>query len=112
MKIIILGILLLFTPMMISILLAYYKEIWNVLKKFFCIEKNYKFEWNDLRAFINTINVILIMIYGLSIAWFGLTVAIIGIIKDLTTDRHINGLIMHLSNVVLNVFFLILYYKG
>lgn len=82
------------------------------IKNFFKIEEGYKFEWNDLRAFINTINVILIMIYGLSIAWFGLTVAIIGIIKDLTTDRHINGLIMHLSNVVLNVFFLVLYYKG
>lgn len=82
------------------------------VKQFFKVETKYKFEWNDLRAFINTINVILIMIYGLSIAWFGLAVAVIGIVKDLTTDRHINGLIMHLSNVVLNVFFLVLYYKG
>ena len=84
----------------------------NKLKNFFRIETKYKFEWNDLRAFITTVNVILIMIYGLSIAWFGLAVAVVGIVKDLTTDRHINGLIMHLSNVVLNVFFLILYYKG
>lgn len=84
----------------------------NKLKNFFKVETKYKFEWNDLRAFINTINVILIMIYGLSIAWFGLAVAVIGIVKDLTTDRHINGLVMHLSNVVLNVFFLVLYYKG
>ncbi len=84
----------------------------NKLKNFFRIETKYKFEWNDLRAFITTVNVILIMIYGLSIAWFGLVVALVGIVKDLTTDRHINGLIMHLSNVVLNVFFLVLYYKG
>lgn len=84
----------------------------NKVKHFFRIETKYKFEWNDLRAFITTINVILIMIYGLSIAWFGLVVALVGIVKDLTTDRHINGLIMHLSNVVLNVFFLVLYYKG
>lgn len=82
------------------------------VKQFFKIETKYKFEWNDLRAFITTVNVILIMIYGLSIAWFGLAVAVVGIVKDLTTDRHINGLIMHLSNVVLNVFFLVLYYKG
>lgn len=82
------------------------------VKQFFKIETKYKFEWNDLRAFITTVNVILIMIYGLSIAWFGLAVAAVGIVKDLTTDRHINGLVMHLSNVVLNMFFLILYYKG
>ena len=82
------------------------------MKKFFKIEENYKFEWNDLRCFITIVNVILIMIYGLSIAWFGLAVAIIGIIKDLTTDRRVNGLLMHLSSVVLNIYFLLLYYKG
>lgn len=81
------------------------------MKKFFRIEENYKFEWNDLRAFVTVLNVILIMIYGLSISWFGLGVALIGIIKDLTTDRHVNGLLMHLANVVLNVYFLIQLYK-
>ena len=50
------------------------------------------------------------MMYGLSIAWFGLGVAIVGIIKDLTTDRRINGLIMHLANVSLNIYFLLIYY--
>ena len=112
MKIVILVAVLLFSPMMLCILLAYSEEINRALKNFFRIEKSYKFEWNDLRAFISTINVILIMIYGLSIAWFGLAIAVVGVVKDLTTDRHINGLIMHLSNVVLNVFFLVLYYKG
>ena len=80
------------------------------MKKFFRIEEGYKFEWNDLRCFVTVINVILIMIYGLSIAWFGLFVALFGIVRDLTTDRHINGLIMHLANVVLNSYFLLLYY--
>ena len=80
------------------------------MKNFFRIEENYKFEWNDLRCFITVVNVILIMIYGLSIAWFGLAVAIIGVIKDLTTDRKINGLLMHLSSVVLNIYFLLVYY--
>lgn len=66
----------------------------------------YQFEWNDLRALVTVINVILIMRYGLSIAWFGLAVAMIGIIKDVTTDKKWNGFIMHLANVVLNVYFL------
>lgn len=82
----------------------------EALKKFFRIEGAYKFEWNDLRCFITIINVILIMAYGLSIAWFGLMVAVVGIVKDLTTDRRINGLLMHFANVVLNVFFLLVYY--
>ena len=78
----------------------------EALKKFFKIEGAYKFEWNDLRCFITVINVILIMIYGLSIAWFGLVVAVVGIVKDLTVDRHINGLLMHVANAALNIFFL------
>ena len=81
------------------------------MKKFFRIEENYKFEWNDLRCFITVVNTILIMIYGFSIAWFGLAVAVIGIIKDLTTDRKINGLIMHIANVVLNIYFLLIFYN-
>lgn len=78
------------------------------MKDFFKIEGGYKFEWNDLRCFVTVINVILIMIYGLSIAWFGLAIAVIGIIKDLTTDRRVNGLLMHIANAVLNIYFLIL----
>lgn len=82
------------------------------MKKFFGINESYRFEWNDLRAFITVVNVVLIMIYGLSIAWFGLAVAVIGIIKDLTVDRKINGLIMHLANVALNIYFLVMLYVG
>ena len=32
------------------------------MKKFFRIENPYEFEWNDLRAFITVLNVILIMV--------------------------------------------------
>ena len=84
----------------------------TAIKKFFNITTPYKFEYNDLRCGITLINVILIMIFGLSISWFGLAVALIGVIKDLTKDRRINGLLMHLSTVALNVYFLILLYKG
>ena len=82
------------------------------MKEFFKIEESYRFEYNDLRALITVINVVLIMIFGLSIAWFGLAVALIGVIKDLKVDRHINGLVMHLASVALNVYFLILLYWG
>lgn len=82
------------------------------VKQFFGIEKEYEFEWNDLRAVVTVFNVLLIMIFGLKIAWFGLFVALVGIVKDLTSDRHINGIVMHLSNVVLNIFFIILYMRG
>lgn len=82
------------------------------MKEFFRIEEPFRFEYNDLRAFITVVNVVLIMIFGLSIAWFGLAVALIGVIKDLKVDRHINGLVMHLSSVALNIYFLILLYWG
>lgn len=78
------------------------------MKKFFHIDSAYKFEWNDLRAFITVVNVVLIMIYGLSIAWFGLAVAVVGVVKDFYVDHRINGLVMHLANVALNVYFICL----
>lgn len=76
------------------------------MKQFFGIESAYRFEYNDLRALITVINVILIMKFGLSIAWFGLMVASIGLLKDIVLDRHINGMVMHSANVILNLFFL------
>lgn len=82
----------------------------KAIKDFFRIETKYTFEMNDLRAVIQIINVVLIMIYGLSIAWFGLAIAVAGLIKDFTTDRHINGIAMHTANIVLNLYFLNLLY--
>lgn len=82
------------------------------IKKFFGIETTYKFEWNDLRAVITIINLVLIMIFGLSIAWFGLAVALLGLVRDFTKDRHINGILMHFSSVILNIYFLLLLYWG
>jgi len=84
----------------------------NKIKKFFNIETTYKFEMNDIRAVIQIINVGLIIAYGLSVAWFGLALAVFGLIKDLTTDRHINSIVMHLAGAVLNINFLILLYGG
>lgn len=77
------------------------------MKKFFNIEKSYEFDWGDLRAVAMVINVVLTMIFGLSIAWLGLGIAIIGIVRDLSTDRRINSLIIHFASVALNIFFIL-----
>ena len=82
------------------------------MKEFFKIEKPYTFEWNDLRAFISTLNVVLVIIFGLAISWFGLSVAVFGLVKDLTKDRHINGTVMHSGSIALNLYFLYLLYFG
>ena len=82
------------------------------VKKFFNIETKYKFEMNDLRCIIQIINVVLIMIFGLSVSWFGLTIAVCGLVKDFYTDRHINSILMHTATAVLNLYFLKLLYLG
>ena len=82
------------------------------MKKFFKIETPYTFEMNDIRAIIQVINVTLIMIFGLSVSWFGLALAVFGLVKDFTTDRHINSIVMHLAGGVLNIYFLTLLYFG
>lgn len=81
------------------------------MRDFFGITEPFRFEWNDLRAFIQLLNVILIMIFGLSVSWFGLAIALFGVCKDMSQHRHINDIVMHLSGVVLNVYFLTILYK-
>lgn len=81
------------------------------MKKFFNITESYKFEWNDIRAIITILNVVLIILFGLKVSWFGLAIACFGLIKNLTGDRHINSLLMYISNIVLNSYFLNLLYK-
>ncbi len=79
----------------------------KTIKKFFGIETKYTFEMNDLRALLQLINVALIVFAGFQVgAIFGLCIATLGIIKDFTTDRHINGIAMHLASIILNVFIL------
>ena len=83
------------------------------MKKFLNINAPYAFEWNDLRALVTILNVVLIMIFGLSISWFGLAVALFGIVKDLTDkNRRLNGILMHCASAVLNIYFLMLLYRG
>jgi len=81
------------------------------MREFFGIAERYRFEWNDLRCCATVINVVLVMIFGLSISWLGLGIAIVGLVKDFTSDRHINGIMMHFSSLALNIYFLTLLYS-
>ena len=83
------------------------------MRNFFNIEIAYQFEWNDLRALTMVLNVIFVMIFGFSASWFGLTIAVVGIIKDITNkNRHVNDMLMHVASIVLNCYFLSLMYRG
>ena len=76
---------------------------------FFNLTAPVKWEWQDLRAGATLINVLLIMAFGLQVAWFGLLIAVVGLVKDCTNkDRHLNDFVLHGSTAVLNIYFLTL----
>lgn len=76
------------------------------------MKEKYRFELGDLRAFITVVNVMLIIKYGLSVAWFGLAIAGLGLIIDIIkwfsrdTSFRANNTIIHTANVVLNIYFM------
>ena len=77
------------------------------MKKFFNITASrYIFDYNDIRCLLTLINVIMIIIFGLSVAWIGLAIAIFGTVRDMVCEeRKINSTIQHLTMIVLNVYF-------
>ena len=76
------------------------------------MKEKYRFELGDLRAFITVVNVMLIIKYGLSVAWFGLAIAGLGLVIDIIkwfsrdTSFRANNAIIHTANVVLNIYFM------
>ena len=83
------------------------------MKKFFNIAAPYQFEWNDLRALTLFLNFLLILIFGFTASWFGLAIAVFGIIKDFTNpQRHFNEVAMHCTSACMNLYFLYLLYMG
>lgn len=60
-------------------------------------------EWNDIRALITLTNVILIIFFHTTIAWFGLVIAFLGLCKDVFVDKKANGAVMHFANLLLNI---------
>ena len=80
------------------------------MKKFFNITANrYIFDYNDIRCLLTLVNVILVITFGLSVAWIGLAIAIFGTIRDMVCqERKINSTIQHLTMIILNVYFVTL----
>ena len=67
-----------------------------------------KIEIQDVRCALTLLNVILILCCGVSFAWFGLAIAIGGIIRDIVTDKRLNGFLMHSANALM---YLVLIFK-
>ena len=80
------------------------------MRKFFHIKTPYKFEWGDIGCLSTILNVVLIIAIGLSASWFGLFLNLVEIVLDLAERRRINLLLIHLSMVILNIYFLLLFY--
>lgn len=80
------------------------------MRKFFNITADkYIFDYNDIRCLLTLVNVILIITFGLSVAWIGLAIAVFGTIRDMVCEeRKINSTIQHLTMIVLNIYFVTL----
>lgn len=71
-----------------------------------------KIEWDDLRAFMTLINVILIMQFGITVAWLGLSIAVFGVAKDITERKKFSSYAIHISNAILNIYFIFFAQQG
>ena len=80
------------------------------MKNFFGIVEPFRIERADIAALCMMINVILVIFIGFPASWFGLTVACVGLFLDLRKGCHINAVVMRISAMVLNIYFLTLYY--
>lgn len=83
------------------------------VKNFFNITTHYIFDYNDVRCILTVANVLLIIMFGLSVAYVGLAIAIFGTVRDLVIeDRKLNSTLIHGANVLLNCWFVHLSLSG
>lgn len=77
------------------------------MKKFFNItSKKYIFDYNDIRMVLTIFNVVMIITFGLTVAYIGLSIAIFGTIRDLVIEeRKINSTVQHIMMIILNLYF-------
>ena len=77
------------------------------VKKFFGIEGPYKFERMDISALCTVLNLIAIIAWNKG-PFVGIPVNIIGMGIDIKNGTHINNMIMRLSLIIMNIYFLTL----
>ena len=77
------------------------------MKKFFNITaEKYIFDYNDIRMILTVFNVIMIITFGLTVAYIGLAIAIFGTIRDMVIEeRKINSTVQHVMMIILNLYF-------
>ena len=78
------------------------------MKRFFGIERKYKFEANDFVALLTIANVVLIIMGFWWAPCVGLANCVVGIILNIKNRVHINLYIMQVAFIVLNIYFLTL----
>ena len=69
--------------------------------------KKYTYEHMDLAALMTLLTTLVIIIWNKG-AYIGLPVNIIGLFYDLKKGCHINNIIIRLSLIVMNIYFLML----
>lgn len=67
----------------------------------------YKYEHMDLAALCTIVNTIAIIVWNKG-AYIGLPVNVIGLVYDLRKGCHINNVVMRLSLIIMNIYFLLL----
>ena len=79
-----------------------------MIKKFFNITTPYTFDFNDVRCMLTLINFVCLIIFGTTVAYFGLILAVFGLVRDLTiADRRLNSTVLHFTNILINLYFLL-----
>lgn len=68
--------------------------------------KKYTYEHMDLVALMSVLNTVMIIAFNKG-AYIGLPVNFIGLIYDLRKGCHINNVVMRLSLIAMNIFFLL-----
>lgn len=76
------------------------------MKEFFGITESFRFEWNDVVAFITLLNVTLVL---LGFSWapiLGIANGVLSLALNAKYRAHINLYVMQLAIIILNIYFL------
>lgn len=76
------------------------------MKKFFGINENFRFEWDNLSALLTVMNVSLILMDFWVAPIFGLVNCAVNLFRLPQGQGHVNMYTMNLALIVLNLYFL------
>ena len=81
----------------------------NTIKNFFRITENtYKFETMDISSLLTVLNVALVLMGFWWAPIIGIANCVFGLACNIKNRSHINGYVMQIALIVLNVYFLTL----